>query len=170
MSRPVEISVIQSVEELKKLLAKSPLHQRPKIKMLLAILSGTHKNGELAAKTGAVLRSITRWKQAYTSAGLQGLLIDRRGGDHRSSIDAQGKEQLRAKLHDPKDAFTSFGQAQAWIQEHLQVEMNYHAVNKYLKRNFDAKLKVGRKSHVKKDEAAGAVFKKSAPKPGADQG
>lgn len=170
MAKPVELSVTQSTEELKKLLARSPAHQRPKVKMLLAILSGTHKNGLLAAKTGSALRSITHWKRAYTSGGLQGLLTDRRGGDHRSSIDAQGKESLRAKLHDPKDAFTSFGQAQAWIKDHLGVEMNYHAVNKYLKRNFGAKLKVGRKSHVQKDEAAGAVFKKSAPKPGTDQG
>ena len=170
MSRPVEVSVTQSVEELKKLLAKCLVHQRPKVKMLLAILAGTHKNGLLAVKTGAALRSITHWKKTYISGGLQSLLTDRRGGDHRSSIDAAAKEQLRAKLHDPKDAFTSFGQAQAWIKEYLGVEMNYHAVNKYLKRNFGAKLKVGRKSHLQKDEAAVAVFKKPAPQPGAGQG
>jgi hypothetical protein len=38
--------------------------------------------------------------------------------------------------------------------------MKYQAVNKYLKRKFGNKLKVARKSHIHKDPAAEAVFKK----------
>lgn len=38
--------------------------------------------------------------------------------------------------------------------------MEYHAVNKYVKRKFGARLKVGRKSHVQKSPADEAVFKK----------
>jgi transposase len=69
-------------------------------------------------------------------------------------------KKIEKKLSDPKNAFTSFGQAQTWLKEEFGIAKNYHAVNKYLKRNFGAKLKVGRKSHVRKDEAAVAVFKK----------
>ena len=41
--------------------------------------------------------------------------------------------------------------------------MGYHAVNKYVKRKFGARLKVSRKSHVLKDPAAEVVFKKAFP-------
>ncbi|MBS1614904.1 MAG: hypothetical protein JST06_02165 [Bacteroidetes bacterium] len=40
------------------------------------------------------------------------------------------------------------------------MEMSYHATKNYLKRNLGVKLKEGRRSHVKKDEAAVAVIKK----------
>lgn len=164
MALPVKLSIQEHAEDLKKRYRKASNHQRPRLKMLLLILSeDIDINSALAAKTGASLRSIQRWKKAYAAGGLDGLLSDKRGGDHRSSISAEAKEQLWTKLSEPKGAFTSFGQAQAWIKEYLGVEMNYHAVNKYLKRNFGAKLKVGRKSHIQKDEAAAAVFKKPAP-------
>ncbi len=39
--------------------------------------------------------------------------------------------------------------------------MGYHAVNKYVKRKYGARLKVSRKSHVLKSPAAEAVFKKT---------
>lgn len=159
MRLPVQLSVIESLEDLKKLMSKAAVHNRPRLKMLILIVKGVHANGVLAAKTGVGIGSIMRWKQTYTANGLEGLLSDKRGGDFCSSIDPEKKKKLEAKLSDPNDAFTSFGQAQAWIKEHLGVDMKYHAVNKYLKRNFGARLKVGRKSHVKKDPAAVAVFK-----------
>lgn len=162
MATPVKIAVIESVEELKKRFSKASVHLRPKLKMLQAILSGINKNSELAARTGVSARSITRWKEIYTRSGLEGLLNDQRGGDYRSGIDAAGKKKIADKLSAPKEAFTSFSQAQDWINKELGTDKKYHAINKYLKRNFGAKLKVGRKSHVKKDEAAVAVFKKPA--------
>jgi transposase len=88
------------------------------------------------------------------------LTADQRGGDFKSNISDEDKEKIEKKLSDPKNAFTSFAEAQAWLKSELGIDKKYHAVNKYLKRNFGAKLKVGRKSHVKKDEAAAAVFKK----------
>lgn len=40
--------------------------------------------------------------------------------------------------------------------------IKYHAVNKYVKRKFGAKLKVARKSHIKKDEKQVEEFKKNS--------
>lgn len=39
--------------------------------------------------------------------------------------------------------------------------INYHTVNKYVKRHFGAKLKVSRKSHIKKDLNAVESFRKN---------
>ena len=160
MAHAQQLPVKESADEIKRLLSGASAHLRPRLKMLQQLSRGVFSIDTLAAKVGASRNSIAAWKRLYKNNGVEALLADQRGGDHRSSIDAAGKQQLEAKLSDPNDAFTSFGQAQDWIKENLGVEMNYHAVNKYLKRNFGAKLKVGRKSHVKKDAEAVAFFKK----------
>lgn len=160
MAHAQQIPVKESADEIRRLLAGAPAHLRSRLKMLQQLSRGVFSIDVLAAKVGASRNSVAAWKRLYKNNGVEALLADQRGGDYRSSIDAAGKQKLEAKLSDPNDAFTSFGQAQVWIKENLGIEMNYHAVNKYLKRNFGAKLKVGRKSHVKKDEAAVAVFKK----------
>jgi transposase len=162
MSIRVAITVNETAEELKKHLGKASLHQRPRIKMLLLILKGESSTSGLAAATGANTDSIANWKKKYNSGGLDALLHDARGGDFRSGLTDDQKERIRQKVFEPTDALTSYKQAQTWLKETLEVEKNYHAVNKYLKRNFGVKLKVGRKSHVNKDEAAIAVFKKPA--------
>ena len=160
MAKPVVITVKENVSDLKTLYRKSAVHLRPRYKMLLLIAGGLTSSQELAAKTGVSRNSVANWKHIYNQGGIDQLMSDQRGGDFKSNISASDKEKIEKKISDPKKAFTSFGQAQAWLKEELGIDKNYHAVNKYLKRNFGAKLKVGRKSHVKKDEAAVAVFKK----------
>ncbi len=160
MAKAVIISVKETSEELKKLKNNSPIHLQARLKMLILIAGGLTSSVELAAKTGVSRNSIASWKVDYREGGIEQLISDHRGGDYLSGITDEQKKKIEMKLSDPKDAFTSFGQAQDWLKQELGIEKQYHAVNKYLKRNFGAKLKVGRKSHVKKDEAAVAVFKK----------
>lgn len=162
MAISVAIIVKESVSDLKNLHGKSPIHLRPRYKMLFLAAGGTTSSTELAAKTGVSRNTIATWKRIYNEGGMDKLVADQRGGDFRSDISEADKKKIEEKMSNSKDAFTSFGQAQAWLKQELGIDKNYHAVNKYLKRNFGAKLKVGRKSHVKKDEAAVAVFKKPA--------
>ena len=160
MSKSIVITVKENIPDLKVLFSKAPIHLRPRYKMLMLIAGGQTSLQELAAKTGVNRNSIAAWKRSYNEGGMQQLIADQRGGDFKSNISDDDKKKIEKKISDPKNAFTSFAQAQAWLKEELGIDKNYHAVNKYLKRNFGAKLKVGRKSHVKKDEAAVAVFKK----------
>jgi transposase len=160
MAKSVVVTVKENISDLKGLYGKAPIHLRPRYKMLLLIVGGQTSSQDLAAKTGVSRNTIANWKRSYSEGGIEQLTSDLRGGDFKSNISAADKNKIEKKLSDPKKAFTSFTQAQAWLKEELGIDKNYHAVNKYLKRNFGAKLKVGRKSHVKKDEAAVAVFKK----------
>lgn len=91
---------------------------------------------------------------------LEGLLLEGRGGNRKGALNDQQKVELEKKLSNPKGGFTSYKQATEWINATFDVQMNYHAVNMYLKRNFGTKLKVGRKTRVNKDENATALFKK----------
>lgn len=128
--------------------------------MLLGILDGIEGTQQLAAKTKANRDSIRKWKNTYRERGLQGLLGETRGRKQPGAIGAKEKLQLQKRLSDPKEGFTSYKQAMDWINKTFGLEMEYHAVNKYLKRNFGTKLKVGRKTHINKDENATALFKK----------
>jgi len=160
MAKAVIISVKETLEELRKLQSKAPIHLHSRLKMLILIVGDCISSKDLASKTGVSRNTIASWKKSYNEGGLKQLTSDERGGDYLSGITDQQKKKIEQKLSDPKNAFTSFGQAQLWLKEELGIDKQYHAINKYLKRNFGAKLKVGRKSHVKKDEAAVAVFKK----------
>lgn len=160
MAKVVVLNIQESSEELKRFYRSSPSHLRSRYKMLLFISAGTNKNEQLAHKIGTSLSSIIRWKKSYAIGGLSELTKAAKGGDHRSKIDAVSKLKIKEKISDPRDSFTSYKEAQEWINKEFGLDMKYHAINKYLKRNFNTKLKVGRKSHVKKDEAAIAVFKK----------
>ena len=160
MAKPVIISIKEDITYLKSLHSKAQIHLRPRYKMLLLMLGGLTSSQDLAAKTGVNRNTIAIWKRIYSEGGIEKLTSDLRGGDFKSKISADDKMKIQKKISEPKNAFTTYGQAQTWLKEELGIDKKYQAVNKYLKRNFGTKLKVGRKSHVKKDEAAVAVFKK----------
>ena len=156
-----QITVKETPDQLNSLLKKSAESIKPRIKMLLAIVNGTTSTQELVLKTKANRNSISNWKNAYLEQGMEGLLKDHRGGKRPAAINAKQKLQLHQKLSDPKGGFTSYKEAMEWINTTFGLEMEYHAVNKYLKRNFKTKLKVGRKTHINKDDSAAALFKKT---------
>ena len=155
-----EIIVTETAEELIRMIGKSTSSTKPRLKMLLGIVNGTTSTNELAHKTKSNRDSIRNWKNTYRTKGLAGLISEGRGGNRQGALNDQQKIELEKKLSDPKGNFTSYKQATEWINATFGVEMNYHAVNMYLKRNFGTKLKVGRKTHVNKDENATALFKK----------
>lgn len=161
MSLPIELIIKESADYLKQLHKKAKRKGVSKIKMLMNIQSGIHHNHLLAIKSGASVRSINRWKATYQSQGLDGLLRDNRGGDFRSQLETADKERISQKLKDPKNGLRTYKEAQQWLKSELGIEKQYNTVRMYLKRNFGTKLKVGRKSHIKKDEAAVDTFKKT---------
>ena len=161
MARLQIITVKETPAELTKLLNKSAHSVKPRIKMLLAMTEGIVSTQELVSKVKANRNSILNWKNAYQLNGLQGLLEESRGGAKPAAINEKHKKQLQQKLSNPKEGFRSYTQAVDWINETFGLQMNYHAVNKYLKRHFGTKLKVGRKTHINKDDNAAALFKKT---------
>lgn len=164
MAKLLKLEVKESKEELRQLYKKSAYHLRPRIKMLQWILKSVHSIDDLKNHVGVSRNSIAVWKRAYRDGGLTKLMAFNAGGDYRSGFSDAEKEKIAQKLAEPKQAFTSYKQAQDWINETFGVDKQYHAVNKFLKRNFGVKLKVGRKSHIKKDEEAVAFFKNAVGK------
>lgn len=156
-----KIVVQEKLAELQKLHRKAAHHLRPRIKMLLITLQKeVHAKTELARHLKVSPTTVQQWKKRYEQGGLQGLLLDKRGGNRCSKIDAATDSALAKKLSDAKQAPRSFTELQQWVDEHHVPGINYHTLNKYVKRKYGAKMKVVRKSHVEKDEQAVEQFKK----------
>ena len=163
MANALRIIVKETLPELKKMLKSAPPHHSPRIKMLLVIKQSAFdlSKNELADQVGANHNSIQTWRKKYRSGGIKALLADGRIGFKPSVITDATHEQLRLKLHNPIGAFTSFKDLQQWVDTYFKKGINYNSLRHYVKRHFGAKLKVARKSHVKKDKEAGEAFKKT---------
>jgi transposase len=164
MANALKIIVKETLPELKKMLKSSAAHQSPKLRMLIIIKQSKfdlNKN-VLADQVGVNHNSIQKWRKKYLSGGVEALLKDGRIGFKPSVISKEAHEQIRLKLHNPEGAFTSFKELQHWVDAHLVKGINYNSLRHYVKRHFGAKLKVARKSHVKKDNQAVQAFKKTS--------
>lgn len=163
MANALNIIVKEPVAELKKMLKNSPTHQSPKLKMLIIIKQSQNalNKNELADHVGVNHNSIQKWRNKYLSGGIKKLLLDGRVGFKPSVISKETHEQIRLKLNNPEGAFTSFKDLQQWVDVNFKKGINYNSLRHYVKRHFGAKLKVARKSHVKKDKEAVQVFKKT---------
>lgn len=151
----------ERLAEIKRLHKTVATHLKPRLQMLiLAVQKDLHSKYALSGALGADPNSIHTWKIAYEQGGLPALLLDKRGGKKKPLIDEKTACAIAGKLADPYKAPCSFTELQAWVDEHYLPGINYHTLRKHVKTKHGAKLKVVRKSHVDKDEAAVAAFKK----------
>lgn len=164
MAKSKSISVKESEVELKRLLRQQPIHLRNRVQMLLVLKGSEHtlSKNELSKILKINHNTAQRWRKTYCEKGIDALLSDGRVGFKPSIISNEIHQAIEERLTSPKDAFTSYIDLINWIVEnYLPQGINYHTVNKYVKRHFGAKLKVARKSHSKKDENAVEIFKKT---------
>ena len=162
MGRLIEFSITESAAELKTLQKKYPSKYKA-IQMLLLIKKhGPLTKMQLASSVLASDRSIHSWRANYIKGGIAAMLKDTRGGKKVAAITPRAHQALSERLNDPKGGFKTFIEIQHWLAENFGIAMNYHAVNKYVKRKFGARPKVPRKSHVHKSPADEAVFKTPA--------
>jgi transposase len=162
MAHALRVVVKEEIQELKKLQKKHPLSSS-KLQMLILIKGGIIVSKDALAQALSVsTNSVHKWRTNYIAGGMDLLLKDNRGGKRKGKITAEAQLKLQERLNNSREGFGSFIEIQQWLKDNFNIEMGYHAVNKYVKRNFKAKPKVGRKSHINKDPAAEAVFKKTA--------
>jgi transposase len=166
MGKKKEIIVKESLSELKALQKGLSVQKQKRVQMLIHLKRDgsltKHYMGEALCVSS---NSIQVWRKCYEQHGIESLLEEKRGGHRHGQIPSSVHTKIEKRLNSPKEGFKSYKEAQDWINT-FGLKMGYHAVNKYLKRNFNTKLKVGRKSHIDKDPAEEAVFKKPISKAG----
>ena len=164
MGKALSITVKESIKDLKLFLKKSAAHHSSKIRMLIEIRKSdiALSKNELADRIGVNHNSIQTWRTKYIREGINGLLKDGRIGFKPSVITPVAHKKIKLKLNSPEAAFTSYKQLHQWVEKHLIEGINYNSLRHYVKRHFGAKLKVPRKSHIRKDKKAVAAFKKTS--------
>jgi transposase len=167
MAQLLQITIKESEASLKQLLKSKPIHLHNRIRMLQLIRKKKiQTKDDLAEALRVSPSTIHQWRTRYRKGGMNLLLEDNRGGKKPAAIQGEAYRALQKRLHSPKEGFRSFVELQQWLKQEYGIAMGYHAVNKFIKRKFQARLKAGRKSHVLKDEVLAEDFKKTGKRAG----
>lgn len=103
-----------------------------------------------------------KWRNLYNLSGIDPLLKHGRvGGFKKSVVSKEEHKRIAMKLNDPKNGIRGYTELLEWVNKELSKDMKYITLVKYTERHFGSKIKVARKSHVKKDDEAASIFKKT---------
>lgn len=164
MGKKAVITISESVSELKRILSKQKTLQTEKrVRSLLLIQSGKFKTRQsIADYLGIHIRTLERWLVKYRSGGLASMLTNIPQNKTSKLITPEIHEGLSQRVNDPNNPFLGYWDAQNWVNEQYNVEVNYHRIRGYLIQHFKTKLKTPRKSHYKKDDEAEKAFLKTS--------
>jgi len=166
MANPIKIIIKESITELKALKRKHGELIGKRIQILIELKknenTGVSKRN-VSDSTGINHNTVLKWRKIYDKDGIAPLLVhNRKVGYKKSVFTEEEHNKIELKLNDPENGIVGFQEFKKWIETELKKEVLYITVVKYLQRKFNAKLKVGRKSHIKKDDKAVEVFKKTS--------
>jgi len=164
MAKPLSITVQESVEELQKYLRKASCETiKKRIKMLIAIKKREPEalsQKELAKICKYNPNSISAWRKLYLTGGIEAVIQHNWTGTESRHITKEQYERLSEKLNDPTNGLVGYTELLNWVETEFDISMKYTTLYEYAKRNFKTKIKVARKSHIKKNEDALIDFKK----------
>ena len=159
MQQIKQVLIKETLAQLRSLQKRYPSKFKALEMLIVFKQCGSISKYAVAAQIGSSQSSVGKWRILYSTNGIEGLLTEKRGGNRAGQITLEVAKRLSNRLNNPKEGFRSFIEVQQWLASEFGIEMQYHAVNKYVKRKFGARLKVSRKSHVLKSPADEAVFK-----------
>ena len=165
MALPLKITVKESINELRSLQRKHGELINKRLKVLIEIKKN-EKTGiskrQLSDITGVNHNSIVKWRKLYNEFGITPLLTHGRiGGFKKSVFSVEDFQKIEEILNDPENGIQGYKELVEWVKTELSKDVKYITLLKYSQRNFGTKIKVARKSHVKKDEKSVADFKKT---------
>ena len=168
MALPLQIIVKETTSELRALQRKNGELIGKRLLMLIEIKkhekTGISKR-DLSAITGFNHNSIVKWRKQYNKDGIKPLLTHGRiGGFKKSVVSQEEHTKIEKKLKDPNNGIRGYTELLEWVNKELSKDMKYITLLKYTERHFGSKIKVARKSHVKKDDWAVDSFKKTSVK------
>ena len=167
MSAPKQIKITESISELKKLQKDSISMIATRIRVLIEFKKhegiGISKRA-VADAVGVNHNSVQTWRTLYEQGGIAAILKHERKDGRPSNITAEEHKLIEQKLHNPKNGLRGYVELLSWVEEEFKKTIKYNTLLKYATRHFGSKVKVARKSHIKKDEEAVNTFKKTLAK------
>lgn len=132
--------------------------KRQRLQAIRLAMEGRDTYGRIAEIVRCSAASLYKWIGWFRQAGIEGLLSHANGasGGKEPRFSAPHWERFRAQL--AKGEWRTAHDAQRWLQEELGLEIAIKEVYRHLGK-LGARLKVGRRSHCKKDPAAELAFR-----------
>ena len=166
MALPLQIIITETIPELRSLQRKHGELIGKRLLVLIEIKkhekTGISKR-DLSKLTGVNHNSIVKWRKLYMDQGIESLLVHgRMGGFKKSVVSLEEHKLIEKKLKDPKNGIRGYVELLEWVKKELSKDMKYITLVKYTERHFGSKIKVARKSHVKKDDLQVESFKKTS--------
>ena len=113
--------------------------------------SGGISKRDLSNLTGINHNSIVKWRNIYLQDGIAVLLTHGRKGFKKSIFTGAEHKEIQQKLSNPTNGIVGYKKLQLWAEQELGKPVKYITLLKYTQQHFGAKVKVARKSHIKKD-------------------
>jgi transposase len=137
--------------ELKALLTEArdaQKHQRLQALYLLQTQQARTRR-QVARLLGVNRDTVGRWLAAYASGGLPQMLTIAKAPGKVPLLSPAMQQALRDRLSQPH-GFASYKAIWQWLRQAYGVPLAYKTVHKFVRYTLRAKLKVPRKSHIKK--------------------
>jgi transposase len=168
MALPKQINIKESLVTLKVHAKNGNDLIKKRMRLLIELKKGKineQSKRVLSIKLGINHNSIVKWRNLYISKGIEALLKDgRKGGYKPSIITKEEHEKIKALLNNKNNGIVGYTELLNWVGRELKKDMKYITLVKYAERNFGTKIKIARKSNIKKDLNAVDAFKKTSAK------
>lgn len=164
MGKVLNTPILESIDYLNSQKSKVDNYKSSKkLDCLILLKSGDYTDlKDLSDDLGISLSTVRRWLNKYRSQGLNVYLEKYRRKRTSSIITSEIHDGLKSRLEDPLDSFKGFWDAQQWVKDTYGVEVNYKTLWSYITDKLGGRIKVPRKSNIKKDKEAEAEFFKTA--------
>ena len=81
-----------------------------------------------------------------------------------SKINSEQEQAIKEVLNNPYNGIVGYIELLDWFNKTYETSINYKTFHGFVVRKFNAKIKVARKSHIKKDAQVVEAFKKTSNK------
>ena len=161
MGKKLDLIIKESDSELRSLKQKQKtLAKQKRVIALLRIKNSMDASRqELSNYLGVDRKTLRRWLIEYRHGGIETMLEIRAKRKGSKIITQEIHEGLERRVTDPSNSFLGYWDAQQWVLSEYGVKVKYQRIREYLIQYFGTKVKRPRKTHVKKDAGAVALFK-----------
>ena len=141
----------ETLAELKALLTEERAARKPQRLQALSLLQTqqAHTRRQVARLLGVNRETVGRWLAAYASGGLPQMLTIAKAPGKVPLLSPAMQQALRDRLSQPH-GFASYKAIWQWLRQEYGLSIAYKTVHKFVRYTLRAKLKVPRKSQIKK--------------------
>lgn len=161
MTGKLKIEIVESIETLSKLIKQEKnSKKKERLQALYWIKTNLVESiGHLSSLSGKHRNTVSRWLSSYRKGGISKMVDIYKSSGRKPEIPPEIQQALIKELNE-KEGFSSYKEIQTWLYAVHNLDVAYKVVHDTVHYRLKAKLKVPRRSNVKKDIEAEGEFKK----------